>query len=102
MVKHVVLWNFAEGLSMEEKDRAGEKMKALLEPIKDLVSGAVELEVMRNHLSSSSCDIALISTFESLDSLMTYQNHPAHVEAGKYVRSVTCNRTCMDYEFASK
>ena len=102
MVKHIVLWNFAEGLSGDEKKQAGEKMKALLEPIQNLVPGAVEIQVIRNHLSSSNCDIALISTFESLDSLMTYQNHPAHVEAGKYVRSVTCNRTCMDYEFTSK
>ncbi len=102
MVKHIVLWNFVEGLSVEGKMEAGEKMKSLLEPIKDLVPGAVEIQVIQNRLSSSNCDIALISTFESLDALMTYQNHPAHVEAGNYVRSVTCSRTCMDYEFVSK
>ena len=97
MVKHIVLWDFAEGLSGEEKKEAAEKMKALLEPIRALVPGAVALQVVQNQLSSSNRDIALISTFE-----MAYQNHPAHVEAGKYVRSVTCNRACMDYEFTSK
>ncbi|MCI9142652.1 MAG: Dabb family protein [Lachnospiraceae bacterium] len=99
MVKHIVLWNFAEELSESERKEAGEKMKALLEPIKELVSGAVEIQIVRNELPSSNRDIALISTFETVEALMTYQNHPAHVEAGKYVRSVTCNRACMDYEF---
>ena len=98
MVKHIVLWNFVEDLSETEKKEAGEKMKALLEPIKELVPGAVEIQVVQNRLSSSNRDIALISTFETLEALNTYKYHPAHVEAGKYVRSVTCNRACMDYE----
>lgn len=99
MVRHIVLWNFAEGLSDAEKAEAGEKMKNLLEPIKELVPGAVEIQVVQNQLASSNRDIALISAFETVEALMAYQNHPAHVEAGKYVGSVTCNRTCMDYEF---
>ena len=98
MVRHIVLWNFVEGLSDAEKAEAGEKMKALLEPIQELIPGAVEIQVVPNQLASSNRDIALISTFETVEALSTYQNHPAHVEAGKYVRSVTCNRACMDYE----
>ena len=74
-------------------------MKALLEPIQELIPGAVEIQVVPNQLASSNRDIALISTFETVEALSTYQNHPAHVEAGKYVRNVTCDRTCMDYEF---
>lgn len=97
MVKHIVLWNFAEGLSEAERAKAGERMKALLEPIKELVSGALEIRVVANELASSNRDIALISSFETEEALAAYQSHPAHVEAGKYVRSVTCNRACMDY-----
>lgn len=99
MVKHIVLWNFVEGLSEEQKQEAADKMKELLEPIKALVPGAVEIEVLYNQLSSSNREVALISTFETVEALETYQKHPAHVEAGKYVRSVTCDRACMDYEF---
>lgn len=99
MVRHIVLWNFVEGLSDAEKAEAGEKMKALLEPIQELIPGAVEIQVVPNQLASSNRDIALISTFETVEALSAYQNHPAHVEAGKYVGSVTCDRTCMDYEF---
>lgn len=98
MVKHIVLWNFNEGMSPEEKKAAGEKVKALLEPIKQKVPGALEIQVVLNKLDSSNRDVALISSFESVEALNTYQTHPDHVEAGKYVRSVTCNRSCMDYE----
>lgn len=99
MVKHIVLWNFVDTLSDEEKKAAGAKMKALLEPIREKVPGAVEIQVAANELSSSNRDIALISTFETVEALQTYQTHPDHVAAGTYVRSVTCNRACMDYEF---
>ena len=98
MVRHIVLWNFVEGLSDEEKSQAGAKMKALLEPIRELVPGAVDIQVVRNQMASSNRDIALISTFETAEALAAYQCHPAHLEAGKYVRSVTCDRACMDYD----
>lgn len=99
MVKHIVLWNFIETLSDVDKKEAVSKMKQLLEPIKELVPGAVEIQVLGNELASSNRDVALISTFETEEALATYQTHPAHVEAGKYVRSVTCNRACIDYRF---
>ena len=99
MVKHIVLWNFVDSLSVEEKKEAGAKMKALLEPIKDKVPGTVEISVITNEQSSSNRDVALISTFETLEALQNYQISPEHVEAGKYVRSVTCDRAGIDYEF---
>ena len=99
MVKHIVLWNFNEGMTSEEKKAAGEKMKSLLEPIREKVPGAVEIHVIFNELDSSNRDVALISDFETLEALQCYQTHPDHVAAGSYVRSVTCNRSCLDYEY---
>ena len=99
MVKHIVLWDFVDTLSDVEKSEAAMKMKELLEPIRELVPGMLDIQVVRNEFASSNREIALISTFETAEALATYQTHPAHVEAGKYVRSVTCNRACMDYNF---
>ena len=99
MVKHIVLWNFAEGLSEADKTQAGQKMKELLEPIRELVPGALRIQVLAEGLPSGNREVALISEFETVEALKTYQEHPAHVEAGKYVRSVTCDRACMDYEY---
>lgn len=99
MVKHIVLWNFADELSEDEKKAAGARMKALLEPIREKVPGAVDIQVVYEKLESGNRDVALVSTFETKEALQNYQTHPDHVEAGKYVRSVTCNRACMDYEY---
>lgn len=98
MVKHIVLWNFVETLSEEERKEAGLKMKSILEPLKDVIPGVISLRVVINEIESSNRDIALIGEYESKETLKGYVVHPAHVEAGKYVRSVTCDRACIDYE----
>lgn len=98
MVKHIVLWDFEKSLDDAQRREAAVRMKELLEPIREKVPGAIAIEVIQNEQASSNRDIALISEFESIEALAAYQIHPDHVEAGKYVRSVTCNRACMDYE----
>ena len=98
MVHHIVMWNFLESMSQEEKQNAAVKMKELLEPIGALVEGAVSIKVVSNELESSNRDVVLISQFETVEALKAYQVHPAHVEAGKFVRSVTINRSCLDFE----
>ena len=60
MVKHIVLWNFVENLSEEEKKEAALKMKSILEPIKELVPGAVDIQVLYNEIPSSNREVALI------------------------------------------
>lgn len=97
MVKHIVLWNFVETMTAEEKKEAGMKMKSILEPLKDVIPGVISLQVVLNELDSSNRDIALIGEYESVEALNNYTVHPAHVEAGKFVRSVTCNRACLDF-----
>ena len=87
----------ASGMFYPLAKEAALKMKSILEPIKELVPGAVDIQVLYNEIPSSNREVALISTFEDISALETYQTHPAHVEAGKYVRSVTCDRACMDY-----
>lgn len=102
MVKHIVLWNFIEDLNEEKRAEAGQKIKELLEGLKHKVPGVVDLKVVINEMGSSNRDVALISTFENKESLKGYQTHPEHVAAGQYIRSVTCERACLDYEEPDK
>lgn len=97
MVNHIVLWNFKPELSEEERREAGITIREKLEAVGQEVEGVVSLQVVVNELPSSNRDVALISVFESVEALNAYQVHPAHVEAGKFVRSVTCDRACLDY-----
>lgn len=98
MVHHIVLWNFVPTLHAEEKKASAQKMKELLEPIAGLVEGTVSLQVVTEGLPSGNKDVALISVFQTEEALKNYQVHPAHVKAGEFIRSVTCDRACMDYE----
>lgn len=97
MTTHIVLWNFIDTLSAEEKKQAGQKIKQLLEPLQDQIDGIISLKVVINELASSNRDIALIGEYESVAALQHYKEHPLHVAAGKYVRAVTCSRSCMDF-----
>jgi len=98
MIKHIVLWNFKKSLTTEEKETASQRMKRELEAIKPLVSGTAELQVVKNEMDSSNCDIALISTFESGEALEQYQSHPKHLEAKDFIADVVERRVCLDYE----
>lgn len=97
MVKHIVLWNFQEELTAEERKAAGEQIKRRLEVLKTQITGVAELQVQLNELSGSNKDVALISTFDSIEALDAYRIHPAHIEAGKYIKTVTTDRVCFDY-----
>ena len=95
MIKHIILWNFQEGKGSEE-DKL--KIKNGLEELKNKIPGIVEIEVITNPMEGSNAEIMLNSTFENIDALNNYQVHEEHVKVASFVRSVTCNRMCMDYE----
>lgn len=97
MVHHIVLWNFVSGLSAEEKKEAGETIRRKLLEVKEKVADVLELQVQINELDSSNREVALISSFASVEALKAYQVHPEHVKAGAYIKSVTCDRCCFDY-----
>ena len=97
MVKHIVLWRLKEELSGEEKKAAALKIKELLEPLKESIPGVISIKVVTEPLATSTIDLALVSEYESTEALANYAVHPLHVEAGKYIKSVTCHRECLDY-----
>lgn len=94
MIKHVILWNFQEGLGTEENKL---KIKNDLEALKNIIPGIVSIEVIVKPVAGSNADIMLDSVFESEEALNNYQVHPEHVKVATFVKSVVCNRMCMDY-----
>ena len=98
MVKHIVLWDLIDTLTDEEKETAALKMKSILEDLNGKIPGLLESSVVINQEPSSNRDIALFTTLESMNALAKYKVHPEHVNAGKFIRAVTCNRACIDYE----
>lgn len=99
MVRHVLLWQFKDELSNEEREAAAKKMKNELEALVGVVPGLLALTVSTSNLDSSNVDIMLDSTLETPEAYDGYKVHPAHVAAANFVRSMVKSRSCMDFEF---
>lgn len=96
MIKHIVMWDFATD---EDLDLVKENFKNRLEGLKDRIDTIIKIEVGFNiNGTLSAKDIVLYSEFGSMDDLNAYQIHPAHVEVGSYIKSVTKDRIVADYE----
>lgn len=98
MVNHIVMWNFKEEVKVEERV---DILKAMEENLKSLVGqvpGLLTVEFVSAPISSSTHDIALVTTLEKAEDIAVYAKHPAHVHvADTYVRPYVKDRACLDY-----
>ena len=79
--------------------RSIEKARDVLLGMKGRIPQLRHLEVGTDVLHSErSYDIALVTKFDSLEELETYQKHPVHVEVAKYMTSVRESSVAVDYE----
>ncbi len=99
MVKHIILWNIKNNFSAEEKEEIKKGIKTHLEALYGKIPGLTEIKVITDSIDSSTADLMLDSTFESIEALKGYSVHPEHVNAADtYVRPFTSNRSCFDFE----
>ena len=94
MLRHIVMWNYAEGINKQE---VGKKVKSELEALKESICEIIEIKVYVNELSSSNMDILLDSLFENEETMAAYKIHPEHIRVSDYICSVLQNRTVVDY-----
>jgi hypothetical protein len=99
MVKHIVMWKHGDNFSEEEKLNHSKTIKTSLEALKSTIEGVISIKVITEPLSSGSGDADLIldSSFESVEALNNYQEHPEHLKAATFIRSVVKDRKCIDY-----
>lgn len=102
MIKHIVLWKFmdeAEGHTKEENmDIIQDGLTALLPIIPQIRSFEIGKDVLHSEMSY---DMALIMTFDSLDDLDLYKNHPEHQKVAAYVKKVRVGRVSADFVIES-
>jgi len=67
-------------------------MKGKIPQLKHLEVG---VDIVR---SDRSCDIALVTKFDSMEELISYQAHPVHIEVSKYITSVKESSVSVDFE----
>lgn len=99
MVKHIILWQLKDELSVEEKGNVKKGIKEGLEGLAGKIPGLVEIKVQTEGLASSNAEVMLDSTFEDEAALKGYAVHPEHVAvADGKVRPYTKTRMCLDFE----
>ncbi|MGB7961358.1 MAG: Dabb family protein [Propionicimonas sp.] len=99
MIKHIVLWNFADEAAGADKASNLAKVQADLLALKGLVPGMGAFEpVIGTDPLEHDFDLALYSEFESPEALRAYATHPDHVAVGQFIAQVRTSRSCMDYE----
>ena len=99
MVKHIILWQLKDELSVEEKQEVKKGIKEGLESLAGKIPGLVEISVQTESLPSSNADVMLYSVFDDECALKGYAVHPDHVYvADTFVRPFTETRMCLDFE----
>lgn len=99
MIKHIVMWkfaDFAQGLSREENVH---KVKEMLEALPEKIDFIRDMQVHINvNPKEGMYDAVLISTFDNLEDVARYRVHPEHVKVSSYVALIKESRASVDYE----
>lgn len=99
MIKHVILWQLKEELSLQEKDQVKAEIKQGLEGLLGKIPGLLDIHVYTDGLASSNADLMLDSSFTDEEALKGYAVHPEHVDVADHkVRPNVKSRICMDFK----
>ena len=98
MIKHIVVYNFADGLSQEHNIENAKKFKRDIERLKNVLEGIITLEVHCDLMPASTSDVAIVSEFENEKALQDYLIHPDHVKVAEFVKTAFKDRKCVDYQ----
>lgn len=99
MIRHVVMWTFAEEAAGASRAQNIERARAGLAALAGFVPGIVSFEVVvPAGALEHTHDLLLLADFESTDALAAYTQHPDHVAVAAFVAQVRTARACVDYE----
>lgn len=99
MVHHIVMWKFKPEIEESKKPELKKAMEVNLKSLVGKVPGLLTVDFVTDPISSSTHDIALVTTMEKAEDIKVYGSHPEHVKvADTYVRPYTTERACLDYE----
>ena len=94
MIRHVVMWELHDAA-----DAAG--FRDALLPCAHLVQGQRSYEVaIHSDALPASVHVCLIATFDDVQALQRYQEHPLHQEVVQRIGSLRKQRHILDYEVA--
>jgi heme-degrading monooxygenase HmoA len=96
MIRHIVAWNLT-ATDPAQRTADFEQLKANIEGLVGVVPGLRSAVVARDLGSTAgNRDVVLISEHDDEEALAVYQQHPEHVVAAGFTRTVTSERACVD------
>ena len=99
MIKHIVMWTFADEAEGADKATNLQLVRDALLDLTEVVPGIITLEpVIPTDPFEHSYDLVLYSEFESPEALKAYAGHPDHVAVAGFIGKVRTSRVCVDYE----
>ncbi len=94
-IRHIVAWTLTATEPAEQAEHAA-GIASRLNALVGVVPEIQALTVGPDMLGGANWHVALIADFADLPALARYQEHPAHVLAGTYIRSVVSARMAVD------
>lgn len=100
MLKHIVMWRFADEAcghtKQENMDIVASGLMSLLGVVPSLRAAQVGQDVLHSEMSYDMC---LICDFDDLEGMLAYKVHPEHVKVADYIAKVKTERVVIDYEY---
>ena len=93
MIRHIVMWKFRPGTEDQQ-----EQFLTGLAALQGVIPQLLRSEVVRS-VGEGNYDAALISEFESLETLEQYKVDPRHKAVSALCKSIRTDRATVDYEF---
>jgi hypothetical protein len=94
MITHIVFFKLRVPTPDNTQKAAG-VLKELDGKIDVLKSLEVGTDLIHNERSF---DIALTATFDSMEGLQTYRDHPEHVKVAEYIKEASVRIASVDYK----
>jgi hypothetical protein len=94
MFKHIVLFSFKDENKKENLIQAKEMLEALMGRVPTLRSIEIGINLSTEERAM---DMSLYSEFDDQEGLDLYATHPAHLDAVKFIKSVTTASKVSDY-----
>lgn len=99
MIVHLVFWKLKAEANGKSAKENGAEMIRLLTSLKGKVPTLREISAGFDlNRSPAAWDVALHTTFDSLEDLQAYQDHPEHKLVVAFVGTVVESRAVVDYQ----
>jgi len=95
MLTHIVLFRFKPETSAEQAGQLEAGLKGLPTVIDEIREFRVGRDIIR---SERSYDLGLISAFDDLAAMQSYQVHPAHQQVVAMVKTLCSSVVAVDFE----